>query len=143
MIRIQLTNNLFLDEYIPKDLYLKYVGREHILIGLLDKRLITADQSLRNHFGVVTINNWWDKGERNWSGLRTRDSSYYSPTSQHSFGRASDKLFKDATPEEVWIYIENNWKELGITCIEKGSKVTWTHSDVRYWRGTNLLIVNP
>ena len=139
MIRIQLTNNLFLDEYIPKDLYLKYVGREHILIGLIDNRLITADQSLRNHFGVVTINNWWDKGNRNWSGLRTPDSSYYSPTSQHSFGRASDKLFKDATPEEIRTYIKKHWKELGITCIE--DKVNWTHSDVRYWRGTNLLIV--
>ncbi len=141
MNRIQLTANLFLDEYIPKDLYLKYVGREHILIGLLDKRLITADQSLRNHFGAVTINNWWDQGNRNWSGLRTPDTSYYSPTSQHSFDRASDKLFKDATPDEVRIYIKQYWKELGITCIE--DNVTWTHSDVRYWRGTNLLIVNP
>ena len=139
MNRIKLTSNLFLDEYIPKDLYLKYVGREHILIGLLDNRLITADQSLRNHFGVVTINNWWGKGERNWSGLRTPDSSYYSPTSQHSFGRASDKLFKNATAEEVRVYIKANWKELDITCIEKN--VSWVHSDCRWWRGENLLIV--
>lgn len=141
MKRIQLTNNLYLDEYIPKELYLKYVGQEHILTGLIDKRLVMADQALRNKFGVVTINNWWHGGERNESGLRIPGQKHYSPTSQHAFGRASDKLFRDALPEEVRKYIKSHWNELGITAIEDG--VDWVHSDVRWNKGSGLLIFKP
>jgi len=140
MNRIPLTPNLFLDEYIPKNLYLKYEKAPHILIGSLDIRLIKADQLLRNKFGSVTINNWWSGGDRNWSGLRTSDSPYFSPTSQHSFGRASDKLF-GVGADDVRNYIEQNWQSLGITCIE--INVDWIHSDVRWWNGSGLLKVNP
>lgn len=135
--RISLTKNLFLDEYIPKELYSKYSSK--ILIGLIDSRLIIADQLLRNKFGFVTINNWWDGGERQWSGLRLPESPDYSLTSQHSYGRSSDKLFKNATAEEVRLYIISHYKELGITCIEKN--VSWLHGDVRWVKDGNLLIV--
>ena len=140
MKRIKLSKNINLDEYIPEKLYRKYIGREHILIGLIDSRLVKADQLLRDEFGAMTINNWWIGGNRNWSGLRTPDSSYYSPTSQHSFGRASDKLFS-VSAGEVRQYIKNNWQKLGITCIEEN--VSWVHSDVRYYKSDNLLIVYP
>ena len=142
MNRIKLTNNLFLDEYIPRELYLKYKHKPHILIGLLDKAMVNADQMLRDHFGPVTINNWWNGGDRNWSGIRTPDSSYYSPTSQHPWGRASDKLFRDAIADEVRNYIKINWRELGITCIE--DNVNWVHSDTRFiLNNQDLLIVYP
>ena len=140
MERIGLTRNLYLDEYIPKELYLKFIKSPHILVGLLDRRLIQSDQMLRDYFGTVTINNWWSGGDRNWSGLRTPDSSFYSPTSQHTFGRASDKLFT-VPAEEVRKYIEENVKELGITCIE--TKVDWVHSDVRFHTFGGLLKVTP
>jgi hypothetical protein len=141
MGRIQLTANLFLDEYIPKELYLKHKNTPQVLIGLIDSRLIKADQMLRDQFGPVTINNWWNEGSRQWSGLRTKESSDYSPTSQHTYGRASDKLFDDADAETVRQYIIQHWKELGLTCIEAG--VSWVHSDVRNWNGQRLLIVTP
>lgn len=141
MDRIRLTSNLFLDEYIPRELYLKYQSRPQILVGLLDKRLIMADQKLRDKFGSVTINNWWNDGPRQWSGIRTPESPEYSPTSQHTFGRASDKLFSHAPAELVRAYIRENWLTLGITCIE--DEVSWVHSDVRFWEGNSLLIVKP
>jgi len=140
MERIQLTENLYLDEYIPKELYMEYRDRPHILIGMIDKRLVTADQLLRDRFGPVTINNWIHGGDRNWSGIRTPASPDYSGTSQHSFGRASDKLFVNATAEEVREFIRGNWQYLGIGCIEKD--VSWVHSDVRWWQGNGLLEVN-
>ena len=139
MNRIPITANLFLDEYIPKELYLKYKDKPWILIGLIDNRLIKADQALRNVFGVVTINNWWFDGDRQWSGIRTPDSPFYSPTSQHTFGRASDKLFGQYTAEHVRVYIKSNWIALGITCIEVN--VSWVHSDVRWNKGEGLLLV--
>lgn len=141
MNRIQLSKNLWLDEYIPEELYKSLIHRPHILIGLLDERLIIADQKLRDVFGAVTINNWMTGGERNWSGLRTPDSPYYSANSQHSFGRASDKLFHNATAEDVRKYIKITYTTLGITCIEED--VSWVHSDCRWHQGNNLLLVHP
>jgi len=139
MNRIQLTTHLFLDEYIPKDLYLKYEKNQMLLIGLIDRQLVRADQLLRIQFGPVTINNWWNEGERQWSGIRTSDSPDFSETSQHTFGRASDKLFKDVTALEVRQYIRQKWQILGITCIE--DNVNWVHSDVRCYKDDSLLIV--
>ena len=141
MNRIQLTTNFYLDEYIPRQLYQKYQDKPHLLIGLLDKRLIFADQKLRDHFGPVTINNWMSGGPRQWSGIRTPESPEFSAMSQHTFGRASDKLFANATASEVRAYIRLHWRELEITCIE--DNVSWVHSDVRYWQGNDLLIVQP
>lgn len=142
MTRFKLDKNLYLDEYIPKELYTNYQDRLHILIGLIDSRLIKADQMLRDVFGSVTINNWYSGGERNWSGLRLSGSPYFSATSQHSFGRASDKIFANASAQEVRTYIKEHWRELGITCIE--DDVTWVHSDVRhYFDQKDLLVVKP
>jgi hypothetical protein len=141
MKRIQLTTNLYLDEYIPEELYKKYIGGEHKLMGMLDERVVKSDQMLRNHFGKVTINNWIHHGPRNWSGLRTEDSPDFSFASQHTFGRASDKLFANATADEVREYIRKKYILLGITCIEDA--VGWVHSDVRYLKSSDLLIVYP
>ena len=142
MERVALNKYFYLDEYIPKELYKRFQKKPHILIGLLDVRLLNSDFLLREKFGPITINNWWNGGNRNWSGLRTLDSPYYSPTSQHSFGRASDKIFHSATVGEVREDIKEYWEEYGIMCIEEN--VTWIHSDVRLWKdGAELLIVYP
>ena len=142
MERVKLTANFYLDEYIPKELYVQYANKLHILVGLLDKRLVIADQKLVDVFGSALINTWWNGGDRNWSGLRTPDSSYFSSTSQHSFGRASDKVFLRATADEVREYIKLHWQELGITCIE--DNVSWVHSDCRFVNNqSKILIVQP
>jgi hypothetical protein len=147
--RIKLTKNFYLDEYIPKDLYLKYYEHKpHYLIGLLDKKIVLIDQFLRERFGAATINNWISGGDRNWSGLRTPESPYYKFLSQHSYGRASDSIYKYASAKEVREDIKNNYeklyKPLGLTCIE--DDVNWLHKDCRYhefagYKNTGLLIV--
>ncbi len=78
----------------------------------------------------MTINNYHWNGDRQWSGLRTHASMYYSETSQHSFGRAIDAVFSDYTAEEVRLYIRNN---LGFFPYIKGIEddVKWLHIDVR------------
>ena len=68
-----------------------------------------------------------------WSGLRTADSPYFSVTSQHSFGRAVDIIFKDISAEEVrQSMLKNESKWLSIyPYITLEDDVNWTHIDVR------------
>ena len=134
MKRIQLTKNLYLDEYIPKELYDRFIKAPNRLIWLLDERLVKLDQYMREIFGSVTINNWFIGGNRNCSGVRLK-SSYckeFTTFSQHSFGRASDKIFKYVTAEEVIEYILEHKEEFmnrGLGGIE--TDVSWVHTDVR------------
>jgi hypothetical protein len=129
--RISLTKNLYLDEYIPKELYLQYEKSPNKLMWMLDKRLVDSDQLLRDIFGPVFINNWWRGGDRQWSGIRTVGSPNFNPTSQHAFGRASDKIFTDADELKIQEYVQKNWwKTLGVTGLELG--VSWVHTDTRY-----------
>ncbi len=102
---------------------------------LLDVRALMTIDALREKFGSMTINNWKWNGDRQWSGLRTSDSPYYSPYSQHSFGRAFDCIFKDISTEEVRVYILENPEEFpyikGIELDGTKIKVSWLHFDVR------------
>ena len=140
MKTIQLTKNLWLHEYIPEQLYREYESRGMLkyLVSRLDRNLINSDQSLRDHFGAITINNWYNGGNRQWSGLRTSDSPYYSVNSMHSYYKASDKLFANGSPEEWIQYAIDHAIELGITGIEEG--VTWLHTDTRMLIGEEYKI---
>ena len=53
---------------------------------LLDDRLLVTLDRLRERYGSMTVNNYYWGSDREWSGLRTNDSPYYSPYSQHTFG---------------------------------------------------------
>jgi hypothetical protein len=129
MERIKISENFYLDEYIPKELYYS-TNNPSDLIKLISPYLIKSDQLLRDHFGPVTINNWWNKGPRHLSGFRTYDCTIGATLSDHKRGMASDKIFKNASSEEVRKYIKENWEALGITKIELGTN--WVHSSVAY-----------
>jgi hypothetical protein len=149
----KLSDNLWLHEYIPEFLYKKFCDEKpHYLMNMIDPRLIELDQFIRDRFGSVTINNWIsikDKDSplyRQWSGIRTPGSEYYSMFSEHTYGRASDKIFKNVHAEEVREDIEENYslyQSLGLTCIESGT--SWLHSDLRalLYNKDQLLIVYP
>ena len=98
--------------------------------GLLDDRLLMSADALRDYFGPMYINNWFYGGHNEWRGLRTPDSPYYRPYSQHSFGRAIDCTFKSATAQEVReVILEHPEYFPEITAIEED--VDWLHFDVR------------
>lgn len=114
-------------EYVPRYVFEKWGSQAW---QFLDERLLQMDFALRERFGRITINNWHLGGEREWSGLRTPRSPYYSELSQHSFGRASDKLFHDTTTEEVRAYILANPTAFPfISAVELDT--SWLHTDVR------------
>lgn len=99
---------------------------------LLDERLLITLDNLRERYGSITVNNYYWGKDREWSGLRTSDSPYYSPFSQHTFGRAADCLFANKSAEAVRQEIlaspyNSDFKLIG--SIELG--VSWLHFDVR------------
>ena len=98
---------------------------------LFDSRAITMLDRLKEVFseGTITVNNWYWGGDREWSGLRTSESPYYSPTSQHTFGRAFDCVFSAYSAEQVRTYLLRHQSEFKyITRLEEG--VSWLHFDV-------------
>ena len=76
-------------------------AQEERALQLLDERLLITLDRLHKRYGSITVNNWYWGRVREWSGLRTKDSPYYSEFSQHTFGRAADCLFGDHTAESV------------------------------------------
>lgn len=108
-----------------------YKERGNASWGLFDDRLLISLDALRDRYGPCIINDWHNGGARKWSGLRTPESPYYSPTSQHTFGRAADCLFLQKSAEEVrQDLIKVRAVEFPyITGLELN--VNWVHVDVR------------
>ena len=99
---------------------------------LLNPKLIKTMDTIKERFplGTMTINNWKWGGTRDESGLRTAESGYYSPTSQHSLGNAIDAVFNAYTAEEVRQDIINNPSSYPyVKGIE--TDISWLHVDVR------------
>ena len=133
-------------EVLPK-VYYEHYG----VAGLqqMDERvLITLDNLSKNleiEYGrkiALTVNSWSWGGNRNQSGLRTREfynseSDYVSSRSQHKYGRGCDLVAKGLTPHDVRKHvIENKDKYPDISFLEvgplkDGSAMSWVHFDVR------------
>lgn len=119
-------------ELVPPKTYTKYGQKAWWFI---DPNLIALIDAMRDEFGSATINNYFWKGARTESGLRTPDCKYYTPHSQHSHGRAADILFKEFSSDDVRkAMCENPEKWLDIApsiTLEEGEGVSWVHVDVR------------
>jgi len=115
-------------ELVPKKMYDKYGEKAWRYV---DIRLIETVDKLKEHFdeGSMTINNYYWGGSREWSGIRTPESKYYSYGSQHSYANALDIVFSEYTTKEVRDYVLNNLDEFPYI---KGLEVaSWVHIDVR------------
>jgi len=119
-------------EVVPPSIYEKFGERSFMF---LDDRLLKLCDALRDEFGSATINNYKWGGDRVASGLRSPDSPYYSPTSQHSFGRAVDILFKDVPSEFVRDRIKEEPSQFliagNVYSITLEDGVSWLHIDIR------------
>ena len=116
-------------ELVPRAMYEKY---GETAWRYVDTDLINAIDLLKEQFpkGTMTINNYVWGGEREWSGLRTPDSPWYSFGSMHSFGKAVDIVFSKYSAGDVREYIFSNLEMFsGVKGIELG--VSWVHLDTR------------
>lgn len=119
-------------ELVPPEIYDKWGDRSFMF---LDTRLLRLIDALRDKFGSATINNYGYGKDRSASGLRTAGSQYFSPTSQHSFGRAADILFSKVSAEYVREQIKKDpdyWlAAAGCDSITLEDETSWLHIDVR------------
>ncbi len=118
-----------LHELVPEEVYLE---RGESAWESLDESMLMSLDRLREHYGLMTVNNWYWGGSRQWSGLRIPGSPNYKPYSQHTFGRAADCLFEKYSAEEVRkdiLSTPNDSKFELISSIELD--VSWLHFDVR------------
>jgi len=116
-----------IDELVPPDVYQE---RGELAWELLDDRALETLDQLRAKFGHCTVNNYKYGGPREWSGLRTPDSPYYSKYSQHTHGRAFDCIFKEHEAQDVRNYIKANPDEFPyLNSYELD--VNWLHFDTR------------
>jgi hypothetical protein len=140
---MRLNDRFKLQEYVPKSVYNEHGDKS---VRFISTALINADfqllQDLEKHYDrpiSCSINTWVFGGNRNYSGLRVKGEPYYSEYSMHSFGCASDKIFKfkdnDAplTTSDVYSFIRLNeakYYDMGIRRMEdiKDAR-TWIHWD--------------
>lgn len=117
-------------ELVDQDTYERFGGKAWWFI---DPKLIELIDAMREEFGPATINNWFWNGPREWSGLRNPASKWYSPYSQHSYGRAADILFKNHTADEVRNAMTSDPDKWLAICpsITLEEDVSWVHVDVR------------
>jgi len=97
-----------------------------------DPSLLKVLDRIKEKFnkGTMTINNWYWRGDRQYSGLRTPESPYYSYTSMHSWGKAFDAVFSAYSAEHVRQYILDNIVDFQeIKGIE--IDISWLHIDTR------------
>ncbi len=98
--------------------------------SLLDPRMLTVLDWLRDRLGPIVINDYlWGGGFKN-SGLRT---TFGSPGSAHRFGCGFDLKCRDIDPPDVHQFVKNNEQKLyslGLRRVEHlAATPTWTHID--------------
>ena len=131
-----------IEELVP----LKLIDLIHkdLLWKLVDDDLILAIDKIKKVFpkGSISINTYKWAGDRTQSCVRTKNSKYYSSTSQHSLGKAVDCIFSAYTTDEVRDYILNNPDEFPtIGGVELGT--SWLHIDVRPRRNGKIITFTP
>ena len=129
-------------ELVP--LQLKNMLHEDVLWNLIDDDLIQSIDKIKEVFdkGSITINSYMWSGDRSQSGIRTKDSKYYSKGSQHSIGKAVDMIFNKYSTDEVRDYILSHQDEFPlIGGIELGT--SWLHIDVRPRRNAKIVTFRP
>jgi hypothetical protein len=157
MERIRLTNNFFLDELVPPELYLQFGANARWFIR---KEVIYLLQHLRSRHGAIVVNDWSLHGERSAeeflslpkqeqkaffteSGFRLFNTGTGASFSMHKFGAAADAKFLQAKVEDVRDEIKlhyPDYRKIGMTAIEGNTK-TWLHFDIRNTGSKQLLIL--
>lgn len=142
---MKITNNFYLQEFVPKILYNNFVEKS---IWFIDPKIVKIAEFFRKRFGKsMYINNWLFGGTFEQRGFRYPNSDVGSWLSQHKFGRAIDFNIRGFTSDEIRDDIFSNeslYFNIGITAVEHGDYApTWVHIDIRPSDDDKILIIKP
>lgn len=140
-----ISKNFKIQEFVPPAIYAQYGDRSQWFI---DPKLVEIAEFIRAEFDLpVTINNWHIGGKFQERGYRVPTTTTGARYSQHKFGNAIDFNIQGIPSPEVAEWIKASFaylKPLGLTAMEHPDDTpTWTHVDVRWHLGDELLIVRP
>ena len=139
---MKISNNFFIQEFVPREFYTENGNGS---LKFIDQRIVLACQYIREKLAKpITINNWNNGGERQYSGLRPFVCSVGVPYSQHKFGRAADLKCDVYTSEEMRELVKRYWGDLKkyISTIEDDT-VGWLHIDCRWTQNPDVLTIVP
>ncbi len=150
--RIKISENFFLDEYVPKELHDKIIADTtdgnyaKTLAIYQDERIPVLMQWIRNTVGIsVAGNDWWDGGDLDERGVRMPNATTGAPNSKHKYKLESGVITRRSCAQDCQIGKQNGKKMfdwawtnrvalhgLGVRCIEHYSITPgWLHMDMR------------
>lgn len=123
-------------EFVDRATYERLKHNPKLLWQQFNPMLMLFQDWLRERYGKpVTVNNWCFNGTREHSGLRSPSSPFWSDTSQHSRGNATDSLVADFTAEEIRVDLKklfDNGSPIDyVPYITLEAGVSWLHADFR------------
>lgn len=107
---------------------------------LFDERLLITMDRLREQFGKMKANTWFNGGRHRFRGFRTPECEIGANLSQHRFGRAIDLEPLESDVEHIRTEIlnyPNSPRFQHIGGLELG--ISWLHVDVRGRRYTDKI----
>jgi hypothetical protein len=144
--RIKVSENFFVDEYVPKEIHDLIEKGDAKLSDYQDERIPVLMQWIRTNTGLsVTLNNWINGGPFDERGVRMPNTSTGASRSRHKFEKnLSGKIIRKSDGIDSQIGTMNGkqmfeWAEknkialfgLGVRCIEHYSFTPgWLHLDL-------------
>ena len=139
---MKISNNFYIQEFVSRDFYNEHSDGS---LKFIDQRIVLACQYIREKIAKpITINNWSDGGEREFSGLRPFVCKVGVAYSQHKFGRAADLKCDRMSSEEMRQLVKRYWPDLKkyISTIEDDTD-GWLHIDCRWTENPEILNIVP
>ena len=114
-------------ELVPESMYQKY---GELSWQFFDVNLLKVLDRLREQFGPLHVNNWYNDGPFSQRGIRDFDYGGIDNRSLHKFGKAVDFHSNTVCSEDIREYILNYKDEFPeIGGMELGT--SWVHIDTR------------
>ena len=142
--------------FLPVQFRTEFYRQSQALFRLFDYRVLITLDRLRKRYGLCVVNNWHMYDASSWNdlsahmfrfaGWRPVNCEDGAMLSEHKFFRAMDCKFRNVTPNEIWMEMQQkiNAPEFEyIQRIEAFDGMIWFHFDMghhdRYGEGVKVL----
>lgn len=129
--------------FLPVQFRTEFYRQSQALFRLFDYRVLLTLDRLRKRYGLCVVNNWYMYDASSWNDLSSHMFRFagWRPVncedgamlSEHKFFRAMDCKFRNVTPNEIWLEMQQkvNAPEFEyIQRIEAFDGMIWFHFDM-------------